>query len=114
VNLRPGQGLEIDDVGAPAERPAGPRKEVEQVPIRLRLAERLIGHNVRRHVERGLHRHLQGVLDEALLAHVVTQRVDACQTPEVRYGRHDGRQLLLDERPIGHDVAAARSRARLR
>ena len=69
---------------------------------------------MRRDVEGGLNGQLQRMFDEALLAHVVTQRVEMSEATQVRHRRHDRRQPLLDERPIGHGVAAARCSARLR
>src|SRR6266571_2859299 len=51
-------------------QPPRPHQEVEELAVRLGLAEALVGHDVRSHVQRGLDRDLQRVLDEAFLPDV--------------------------------------------
>ena len=54
------------------------------------------------------------LLDESFFANVMPELLEPAEAPDIGHCGHDGRQLLVDERAVGHRTSAARSRARFR
>ncbi len=77
-------------------------QQPEHVAARLRLAQPLVGHDVRRHVESSLNRELERVLDEALLTHIVGDPLGSSQGPQLPDAGFDESELLGDQLGVGH------------
>src|SRR5512134_256373 len=84
-----------------------PAEQAEHVAARLRLAETIVRHDVRAHVERYLDGQLQGVLDESLLAQVARDPLGMGQGPQLSDARLDEGELLRYELGIRHRRGSA-------
>ena len=84
--------------------PAAAGQQGEQLAVGARLAEALVGHDVGGGVQGGLDRELEGVLDEALLAHVHADGIGTGQLPELPDAGVDDGEPLGDEVRIGHSA----------
>ena len=85
-------------------------RRVEELPIRRGLPETLVGHDVRRYVQRRLNRELERVLDEALLLEIVADAVQASHGRELAEARFDEGEPLRDEVRVGHVAASTGNR----
>lgn len=91
-------------------QPSGARQQIEELRVGPRLAETLIGRDVRRHVERGLDRDLQRMCEEAFFADVSADRLGTSQLAHLAHAGLDESELLLDEIQIGHYTRAPADR----
>jgi hypothetical protein len=76
-------------------------EEIEELLVRLRLAESFVGDDVRSHVERSLDGELQRVLDEAFLSHVRRHELWLRDGVQLRDARLHHRETLGNEVRFG-------------
>lgn len=73
-------------------------QQPEQILIRLRLAQAVVGDDMRRRVQTGLNRELQRVLDEASLLEVASEVFGYGEPAQIGDAALDERELLLSDR----------------
>lgn len=83
-----------------------PGQQVEELPVGLRLAQSLVGNDVRGRIEHGLNRELECVHDEALLAYVLLDRLQPCHGTQIADAGLRERELLQHEVAINHVPAS--------
>ena len=83
---------------------------VEQLAAGLRLAQPFVGHDMRRHVERGLDGVLERLENEPSFPDVALNLCRPGQRPELLDARLDEDKLLSEKIEVGHGAASARRR----
>lgn len=86
------------------------RRTLFEELVAVRLAQSLVGDDVRGGVEGGLNGELEGMEDEALLAEVVLQALGAGEVAQLADVGLDLRELLGDQLGVGHAGCSGRRR----